>query len=253
MVNNPLEASSEQVAHLPHLSPRPLPGIMDVSPELQPTQAGDDNNDNGTEIDDANDIVSRLRKQFDEAIDDACKRIGNLTDQRLASLKIEICSNTEQRMANIEESIKNNEDHEAKIQTNTDQLEAQQGVIQGLTSAMAESDQNILTINGQINQHSEVLHDTRENIDRLEQAVHILQRNTASPTQNTQLQPLLDRISALEEANKESTRTIERMKIDKERQEDFHFMKTISIRRFRVPNRGSNRTMARRILDSIGC
>ena len=235
---------------LPHLSPRPTPGIVDASPELQSTQAGDDN---GTEKDDTDDIVSRLRKQFDEAIDDACKRIGNLTDQRLASLKIEICSNTEQRMANIEESIRNNEDHENRIQTNSDQLEAQQGVIQGLTTAMGEADQNILTINGQINQHSEVLHDTRENIDRLEQAVHILQRNTAAPTQNTQLQPLLDRISALEEANKDAARTIEMMRIDKERQEDFHFMKTISVRRFRIPNRASNRSMARRILDSIGC
>ena len=240
------------VPTLPHLSPRPIPNIQEEVPDKE-----DDNNSKETEQNAASDIIAHMREQFQIAIDDACTKLSNLTDEKIATIKTEVSAETQQRMSNIEEEVKSNyEEHDARIINNKDRLDAQETVIQSLSVALADVEPNILAASGQINQinqHSEAIENHGENIDRIEQAVHILQRNAATPSQNAQLQSLMDRISALEAAKDDASRTIEQLKADRDRQDDFYFMRTISFRRFTPQNRGSYRAMARRILASIGC
>ena len=240
------------VPSLPHLSPRPIPNIPEDVLDKE-----DDNNTKETEQNAASDIIAHMREQFQVVIDEACTKLSNLTDEKIATIKNEVSAETQQRMANIEEEIRvNNEEHDARIKNNKDRLDAQETVIQSMSVALAEVEPTILAASGQINQinqHSEAIENHGENIDRIEQAVHILQMNAATPSQNVQLQSLMDRISVLEAAKEDASRTIEQLKADRDRQDDFFFMRTISFRRFAPQNRGSYRAMARRILASIGC
>ena len=250
------------VPSLPHLSPRPIPSLPANICSSSPGENGLDENapdnedENITERTDQNvasDILSRMREQFHEAIDSACIRIANLTDEKLANIKNEVCTETQQRMSNIEDEIRaSNEEYDSKIKSNKDRLDAQEAVLQSISNTLAEVEPNILAANGQINQHSEAIENHGENIDRIEQAVHILQRNAAT-SQTVQLQSLMDRITALEAAKEDAARTIEQLKTDRDRQDDFFFMRTISFKRFAPQNRGSYRSMARRVLASIGC
>ena len=241
------------VPSLPHLSPRPRPRIAEDPPEDLPVEASGSAEDKQEKAqNETTDIVTCLRQQFNQAIDAACIRIASLTDDKLANIKREVCTETEQRMSNIEEEIKSsNEELDAKIVINKERLEAQEAVLQSISNTLSEVEPNIQSSNLLVNQHTDALQEQSENIDRLEQAVHILQRNSSPPDQN--MQALLERITALEKAKDEAAKTIEQLKTDRERQDDFFFLRTISFRRFLPQNSGSYRAMATRILATIGC
>ena len=243
------------VPSLPHLSPRPRPRIAEDPPEDLPVEGrepAEDKQEKATEQNETADIVTCLRQQFNQAIDAACIRIASLTDDKLANIKREVSIETEQRMSNIEEEMKNNNDElDAKVTSNKERLEAQEAVLQSISNTLSEVEPNIQSSNLLVNQHTDALQEQSENIDRLEQAVHILQRNSSPPDQN--MQALLERITALEKAKDEAAKTIEQLKTDREKQDDFFFLRTISFRRYAPQNSGSYRAMATRILANIGC
>ena len=70
------------VPSLPHLSPRPIPNIPEDVLDKE-----DDNNTKETEQNAASDIIAHMREQFQVVIDEACTKLSNLTDEKIATIK----------------------------------------------------------------------------------------------------------------------------------------------------------------------
>ena len=247
---HPLPPSPLPVPNLPHspASVSPAPAPAPAPPVLAPLQVVPGLN--GQEIMSAvRDKLEDLMGSFKEQLQSTCSNIDSIISAKLNEVTERVEANSLQ------------------INDNKNSIAVTNEWVTLLEETQEKHDRNIQEINQRIDdiaereteirnvtdQYVETARDNAGHIDRLESAVSMLQRG-APVASSPQLQLLMERIQSLERAQEQSDKLLHQYRIDKERQDDFYFLRSLSIKGFHPLRKGSSsRSLARKVLATIGC
>ena len=248
-----LEWDDAGLAHQPMPpSPLPVPNLSPPSPPIAPAQDHHPQGGlNGQEIMTA--VRSRLDEfmgSFKEELQSTCSNIDGIISAKLSDVMQVVEDNSNLILEN-KQAISITNDWVTLLEETQERHDRE---IQQIHTRMDEMGERETEMRNVTEQYTESASNNVGHIERLESAVSLLQRGSGSAVSSPQLQPLLDRINALERTQEESQTLMHQYRVDRTRQEDSYFLRSLSISGFHPLRPGSSsRSLARKVLSTISC